>query len=227
LIQGQDEVPCGAVVTDYNDGVLIPTNIVNSTNEEIRRLGGEKVRILNKIKHFRKSINLMQWDKTYLDEQVKDLEEYYIDLQLLRVTKKLQAVLKGDGGNKDKELMQKMEARVELMGKAHESKVHKVRQANAKIAQLLQERSDENQRVSGQLSELESNVHIREAIYRSRIEASGGEINPAQQAARRMKRITTRRRLIDLARGQTDEIEALKAELDRLRQRTFPSFAHA
>lgn len=47
------------------------------------------------------------------------------------------------------------------------------------------------------------------------------------QAAGRMKRITTRRRLVDLARAQTGEIEALKAELDRLRQRTFPSFAHA
>lgn len=48
-----------------------------------------------------------------------------------------------------------------------------------------------------------------------------------EQAAGRMKRITTRRRLVDLARAQTGEIEALKGELDRLRQRTFPSFAHA
>lgn len=48
-----------------------------------------------------------------------------------------------------------------------------------------------------------------------------------QQAAGRMKRITTRRRLVELARAQTSEIEALKTELGRLRQRTFPSFAHA
>lgn len=55
--------------------------------------------------------------------QVKDREAYYIDLQLLRVTKKLQAVLKGDRGEKDKELVQKTEARVEMMERAHESKV--------------------------------------------------------------------------------------------------------
>ena len=36
-----------------------------------------------------------------------------------------------------------------------------------------------------------------------------------------------RRKLIDLARAQTDEIEFLRQELDRLRQRTFPSFAHS
>ncbi|CAN0517944.1 unnamed protein product, partial [Ectocarpus sp. 8 AP-2014] len=69
LKQGQDEVPQGAVVTDYGDSVLIPSAIVNHTNEEIRKLGGEKVRTLNKIKQFRKNINLMQWDHTYLDEQ--------------------------------------------------------------------------------------------------------------------------------------------------------------
>lgn len=54
--------------------------------------------------------------------QVKDREAYYIDLQLLRVTKKLQAVLKGDRGEKDKELVQKTEARVEMMERSHESK---------------------------------------------------------------------------------------------------------
>ena len=43
--QGQDEVPRGAVVTDYGDSVLIPSAIVNHTNDEIRKLGGEKVRI--------------------------------------------------------------------------------------------------------------------------------------------------------------------------------------
>lgn len=42
-----------------------------------------------------------------------------------------------------------------------------------------------------------------------------------------MKSVVTRRKLIDLARSQTDEIEFLRQELYRIRQRTFPSFAHA
>jgi len=45
--------------------------------------------------------------------------------------------------------------------------------------------------------------------------------------AARMKKVTMRRRLVDLARVQTEEIDFLRGELDRLRQRTFPSFAHA
>ena len=41
-------------------------------------------------------------------------------------------------------------------------------------------------------------------------------------ANRKMKRVTMRRKLVDLARAQTDEIEFLRMELDRLRQKTFP-----
>lgn len=57
-------------------------------------------------------------------------------------------------------------------------------------------------------------------------DGNGGN-HPAAQSAAKMKRITMRRRLVELAKSQTDEIEFLKQELDRLRQRTFPSFAHA
>ncbi|GBG33692.1 Cilia- and flagella-associated protein 43 [Hondaea fermentalgiana] len=49
----------------------------------------------------------------------------------------------------------------------------------------------------------------------------------ASAAKARMKAIVTRRRLMDLARAQTDEIEFLKQELDRLRERNFPRFTHA
>lgn len=42
-LKGQDEVPRGAVVTNYEDSVLIPSAIIQHTNDEIRKLGGEKV----------------------------------------------------------------------------------------------------------------------------------------------------------------------------------------
>lgn len=57
----------------------------------------------------------------------------------------------------------------------------KAKQANAKIAQQLQERLDENRRVSNQLVQLVNSVKAREAIYHSHMETSGGETNPAQQ----------------------------------------------
>ena len=101
-----------------------------------------------------------------------------------------------------------------------------------------------------QRKELEAAVAVRESIHRSRVQAKGGSTDPRALAQARMKvggaafsgggvpscdahlalraqAITTRRKLIDLARTQTEEIEFLRQELDRLRQSTFPSFAHA
>jgi len=227
LKQGQDEVEQEAVVTDYGDAMLVPITVINEVNTEIQRLGAEQVRILNKIKNFRKSINLMEWEHQYMLAKSHDLEEHYTDLQLLRVTKNLQSVMQGDQRNRDRERAEKAEKRVSIMGRVHADKVSKYQKANAKLGGQVRERQEENARLGQQLKELQSSVAVRESIFRSRVESSGGEVNPAQQAANRMKRVTMRRRLIDLARLQTEEIDFMRQELDRLRQRTFPSFAHA
>ena len=207
--------------------MLVPITVINEVNTEIQRLGAEQVRILNKIKNFRKSINLMEWEHQYMLAKSHDLEEHYTDLQLLRVTKNLQSVMQGDQRNRDRERAEKAEKRVSIMGRVHADKVSKYQKANAKLGGQVRERQEENARLGQQLKELQSSVAVRESIFRSRVESSGGEVNPAQQAANRMKRVTMRRRLIDLARLQTEEIDFMRQELDRLRQRTFPSFAHA
>jgi chromosome segregation ATPase len=40
----------------------------------------------------------------------------------------------------------------------------------------------------------------------------------------KMKKIMNRRKMVDIARTQAEEIDYLRQELDRMRQRTFPSF---
>ena len=123
--QGQDELEQEAVVTEYCDAVLLPVETISIINQEIRRLGTEQVKILNKIKHFRKSINFMEWENRYMKEQSHDLEEYYTDLQLLHVTKNLQSVMKGDQSNSERERMAKADARVSMMNRVHEKKCSK------------------------------------------------------------------------------------------------------
>lgn len=44
--------------------------------------------------------------------------------------------------------------------------------------------------------------------------------------AKKIKEIAHKRKLMDIVKQQTEEIEFLRDELDRLRARTFPSFAH-
>ena len=42
-----------------------------------------------------------------------------------------------------------------------------------------------------------------------------------------MKKIVLRRHLVDTARAQAEEIDFLRQELDKIRQKTFPSFIRA
>lgn len=64
-------------------------------NRNIKALGAEKVRVLEKIKTFRKSINFMQWEHTFMLKQLKNLEEYHTDLLLLRVEKRTLSIIRG------------------------------------------------------------------------------------------------------------------------------------
>jgi hypothetical protein len=98
LKQGQDEVDKDAVVTEYADAVLVPTAVVDKFNVRIKELGKEKVGVLFRIKQFRRKINLTEWNSQHLLMESSHLEEYFTDLQLLRVTRELQQVIR-DGSH--------------------------------------------------------------------------------------------------------------------------------
>jgi hypothetical protein len=119
------------------------------------------------------------------------------------------------------------EKRLAVTNRLHAARGQKLNDQCSKLAHQVQERRSENERLKEQLRSLEHSVSAREAIYRARVDAAGGELSAASAAQSRMKRVTMRRRLVDLARTQTEEMDFLRGELDLLRQRTFPSFAHA
>jgi hypothetical protein len=100
LKQGQDEVDCNAVVTDYSDAKLIPTGVINKYNIRVNELGKDKISVLTKIKQFRRKMNLVDWEAKHLELEAKHLEEYYTDCQLFRVTRDLQVLIK-DGSDGD------------------------------------------------------------------------------------------------------------------------------
>ena len=100
LKQGQDEVDKDAVVTEYGEAVLVPTTVVDKYNVRIKELGREKVGVLSRIKKYRRKINLTEWNSQHLMMETQHMEEYFTDLQLLRVTRELQQVIR-DGSNTD------------------------------------------------------------------------------------------------------------------------------
>lgn len=61
------------------------------------------------------------------------------------------------------------------------------------------------------------NRNVNDSRLLGRKADGAGGLNPAAMAGAKMKRITVRRRLVELARSQTEEMDFLKQELDRLR----------
>lgn len=99
--QGQVEVEQAAVVSDYSDALVVERTLIEMHNTAIETRGNDKIGVLHEIKDFRKGIHGLQWDNQRLDLEEEDLLQRTKDLQLLRVTKGLQSLIKGGDSSKD------------------------------------------------------------------------------------------------------------------------------
>jgi hypothetical protein len=244
LRQGQVEVPQAAVVTDYSDAIVIDTEVVESRNRRILDLGKDKVGDLLKIKEFRKKLSLIQWEHRMLAHQTTDLEERTKDVHMLRVTKGLQSLLKGGEDSRNKADADLLERKIEHLNVTTEQKEGSLKKQHASGSRATKMRKMENSMLEKKLRELQQNVIQREHIRRlrappgggagaekgerPRIVGGGGRIEENQATIRAaqssFREVRTRQGLMDAAKKHTDEIEILRRELDKLRQRTFPSF---
>lgn len=248
LKQGQVEVPQAAVVTDYSDAIVIDKEVVEARNGRIKELGKEKVSKLEVIKEFRKRLTLIHWEHQMLALQTTDLEERTKDVHMLRVTKGLQEILKGGEEGRNKADADLLERKIEHLHQTAQQKEQALKKQYAIVNRATKLRKTENGMLERKLRELQQNVIQREHIRRlrapqggsggaatsradgekprvigggGRVEESEGEIRAAQSSFRECR---TRHALMVAAKKQTDEIDGLRRELDRLRQKTFPSF---
>ena len=239
--QGQDEVTSSKLEPEmsfarYDDGILVERERVEAVNARIRTFGAEKIATMDKMKDFRKNINLMQWESRFMEEQKKDLEEHYTDLHMLRVTRTLQNQIKGQTdlhrplGQND--ASRRAESKLLLMQKAHKTNLAKLEKALAKAVAKVEKLKVENAKMEKRKEELQVNVKIREKVKGNMgIQGLEGEDKePAgsgmSAAKARLRNVAMRRKLNDVIRAQKDEIDFLKMQRQKLRERSFPSFAH-
>jgi hypothetical protein len=77
---------------------LLPNDVLIKYNSRIKDLGKEKISVLSKIKQFRRKINIIDWEAKHNSLEAKHFEAYLTDLQLFRVTRELQKVIR-DGSD--------------------------------------------------------------------------------------------------------------------------------
>jgi len=227
-----------AVVTDYSDAIVIDQEVVESRNGRITELGKSKVNVLTIIKEFRKKLSLLEWEHSMLAMSTMDLEERTKDVHMLRVTKDLQSLLKGGEEGRNKAESDLLERKIEHLNETTEKKEQALKKQYGIGSHAAKLRKSENLMLEKKLRELQQNVIQREHIRRLRAPAGGGGAQPktggggrveenegaAKAAQAAFREVRGRQKLMEAAKKHTEEIELLHKELDRLRQRTFPSF---
>ncbi|KAI9330069.1 hypothetical protein BDR26DRAFT_825041 [Obelidium mucronatum] len=226
LKQGQVEVPQAPVVTDYSDAELIHRSVVEKLNDNIVSLGKMKVDALKEMKEYRKGIHALEWENKMLDFQAEDLVIRTRDIQLLRVTKQMQEYIRGGDERKQTNEIVALEKRAEHNSKAH---VHKLDDRSVlveKYQKKITEKRKENEKLEARLKDLEVSVKERRKIHDVQVKrkAVAGGTGTSSGDKVVLNDIYTRRKLVDLAKSQAQDIAILREEVERLRLRTYPAF---
>ncbi|KAJ3176382.1 Cilia- and flagella-associated protein 43 [Geranomyces variabilis] len=243
LKQGQVEVVQSPVVTDYGSAVLVGREAVERLNEVICGLGKAKVDALNEMKEYRRGIHALEWETKTLDFSSETLLHKTRDIQLLRVTKHMQEYIRGGDERKQTAEIAALEKRGEYSIKAHLHNLGEKRKGMDKVRRQVAEKRRENEHLDRKLEGLQEDVAERRNVRRAARGSGAGAGDtgdketsavargaepplPRKPAAGKdvLSPIHARRRLIDLARSQAQDIAILREEVERLRLRTYPAF---
>jgi len=217
ITQGQDEIEKEAVAVDYSDAIFLPTRSIDEANDSIRKLGHERLVIMQKIKTFRRIINQMKWKTELMELRNKDSKELLADYHLLRLSLELQKMLNGEVEDAT-ETARRTENQLARQKVAHRSKLEKLQRERRAFMKSASRRIDENVQLDQQLRALKDTVAAKEKAQKSLVTSTA-------QAEGKMKKIMRRSKRVEKIRKQSDSLFALRNELDALRQKTFPSFS--
>lgn len=221
--QGQVEIEESPVVTDLKDCEMIVKHIVMDLNKVIQKFGGEKVDVLKDISVSRTAINLLKWTKKKLVLEHKDAADLTTELQLLRVTKSLQSLIKMGGHDNQKAAeLKRLDRKIEFLSVSTREKCLGKKLKMLGTRKKIRMQTRENERLLETVQELEAAVRERVQISTIR---DGEDHDDRKASDARMKALVTRRKLVDLAKLQAEEIKFLREQVESLRKRTFASFA--
>ncbi len=213
---GQNEVPDESQA-DYHSTSLVPINLINRTNKQISSLGKEKIQNLKKLKNSSKILNHMKWNDEVLDMKLNHCKDLYVDFQLLRLNTQVKMLIAGTNGDEEALKNKKLqETRSERQKTICEQKINKIKKQEKQLQQVIEERNSENLRLEVEIENLQKSIDHKEKSRENVIKTS---------AESKMAKIAHHKQLQTQAQLQAQELQRLRTEVDKMRLKTFPSFA--
>ncbi|MBN3297202.1 CFA43 protein, partial [Amia calva] len=218
--QGQVEVQTGNFIPDYSNCVLIDRSVVEDLNRTIKALGKQKISSMVKTKDIHKDIAHKEWQQKKMQMQTDDLNHKIRDIQMMRVSREMQAYLsETDYDNNLSKQISNMKKTLSMQEKIHKKKVNKAKKSVQQLIRQTAQKAQDSATLDQQLQDMMISVAEKRHIC----DAIAMEQNQESSAEERYKDILQRKRLVDLAKAQAQEVAILRAEVERLRMKTFPA----
>lgn len=131
----------------------------------------------------------------------------------------MQEYIRGGDERKHQHEITALEKRAEHGIKAHQHKLSELQSTIKKLYKKIHEKTVENNGLDSRLDHLHTDVGERKAVRRAEPPGQG-----TKKESSTLPAIYARRRLVDLAKSQAQDIAILREEVERLRLRTWPAF---
>lgn len=124
---------------------------------------------------------------------------------------------------KDEDIKKRLDNQIKALDDNTKKRISDITTKLKKMQRDIKEKSAENEELERKARILKQNVEARQQIIDLKSAASNDGGN---DPSIKFKEIANQRKMMDVIKQQEEEIMFLQDELDRLRARTFPSFAH-
>ncbi|XP_077093181.1 cilia- and flagella-associated protein 43 isoform X3 [Siphateles boraxobius] len=222
LQQGQVEVEAGDFIVDCTDALLIHRGVIEDLNSTIRALGDQKIASMVECKDFRKGIIQQEWDHRRMTMELEDLSNKARDIQILRITQEIQDYLnETSNDNMVSKHLTTLERTIDLQETTHQKKIETCKKQIKHLNRQDARMREKNAALDLRMADMEITVAERRNI----VEAVAMGDNKKTEAEKNYQDIILRKKLLNIVGAQSEEILLLRAEVEKLRMKNFPSLS--
>ena len=217
--QGQVETDPGTNVHNFARCLLINRSVVDELNKVIQVHGKQKISVMVDCKNFKKNIRHLEWDHKKMAMQIEDYIQKQKDITYLKLTREVQEYLSSEDYDKKKQdEIAVLEKTLAFQGEQYTKKYGEQSNKLQVVKQYSIKTANNNNNLDDRLQE--TNVVFNEKKHINR-DMFGNKAEKAREE--KFKQIVQRRKFVDLAKAQAQEVAFLRSEVERLRMKTFPA----